>query len=391
MVFLTFLIFSIGDGIQLERKRRSVALKDKEKDQPQQMLRSSDVNEIQNEDEHQHSIQDQRASRAEQKEFEDHCENHGSLEDVLERVQNLANLKETSLCAAQQNTYQFIAYDYYTDGWSCKTISTVCNLNANLVSLVLTGDQRPDHVLGSIGACNYDDIDPDMRIDDYVHQDRFQDGHVHVHVFYLLLEYTQGNGAGGTIPHIFVLLQQGDRGLMVQSYVSIYDMKTFLHHSSSSRHSRFKYFDSMHRNFGGSQIHNIEHFTNHIDHARSRPGAINEGWALAEEERRRKLACLLWDNMFSGEELAVNRAGCDEQNDSELNIKISVASNPVCKSLEDIDTELQEMSHRHCKVGKLCKHEQEWPKDREGWPVHPKKISEVWKEREKVIQDMGGT
>ena len=50
--------------------------------------------------------------------------------------------------------------------------------------------------------------------------------------------------------------------------------------------------------------------------------------------------------MFSGEELAVNRAGCDEQNDSELNIKISVA-NPVCKSLEDIDTELQEMSQRH--------------------------------------------
>ena len=58
-------------------------------------------------------------------------------------------------------------------------------------------------------------------------------------------------------------------GLMIQSYVNI------RHENVSSSFIifasfEFKYFDSMRRNFGASQIHNIEHFTNHIDHARSR-------------------------------------------------------------------------------------------------------------------------
>ena len=94
--------------------------------------------------------------------------------------------------------------------------------------------------------------------------------------------------------------------------------------------------------------------------------------------------------MFSGTEIAVNRAGCDESHGSELSIKVSVASNPVCKSLHDIDTELHEMSQRHCKIGNMCKHErEESKKDNEGWPLHPKDISEVWKERERAIRNLG--
>ena len=62
------------------------------------------------------------------------------------------------------------------------------------------------------------------------------------------------------------------------------------------------------------------------------------------------------------------------------------------KTLHDIDTELHdEMSQRHCcKIGNMCKHErEESKKDNEGWPLHPKDISEVLKERERVRRNLG--
>ena len=418
MRFVLFVLFLLGLG----NAKRSIGLKDKDVSQ-QRMLRSSDLNgspkldlddeapkpDPVHEKDRETPVHDKetlgssdpgdvtRSSRAEDlKESDDKCESRGvELEDVLERVKNLANLKETSLCAAQQRTYQFIVYDHWIEGYSCKSISTVCNLNANLVSLVLTGDQRPDHVFGSFGTCNYDDIPGEETLRDYLNQDRFQDGRVHVHVLYILLKYAEEDRPGGTIPHIFALLQQGNRGVMVQSYVSIYDMKTFLHHSPSSSHSGYKTFEWMRQKFGGSQILDLDHFTGHIDHARDHPGAFGEGWAIAEDKQpRRKLACLLWDNMFSGTEHAVNDAGCEEKDGSKLHIKLSVASNPVCKSLHDLDTELHEMSQRHCKIGTMCEHEREaFKKDRYDWPVHPKGISEVWKERERAreIRDrLGG-